>query len=754
MPPKKPSPLPAKPRMLTGMVDDNFVLSRPGSNEPVVAATPAAKPIPKRTVTTKRAHAIHPFFLSSALLLSLSFAAALIPKNRELVERLMRDGDSARAYELAEDGQLEVAAKAIMVTPQNKEAEQAEAISRLDYLLGLTPPAEGKQLGDAIRCIVDTDRSAELVRKQLPILDRGRLEATHMALADSALANSNPAGAAEFLRELQKKGFRHENLVRRLVQTLRWSNQPAAACQVLQDWGSKHTMPEDLRKESIELLQAVNKSDAALEQLLPELASDGPIPKERLELGIVLAARSRNIGKVIPFVQKALAQHPEHQATLSDLHTGKLPISTEWKDLAGKFAQGCEWGGEQNKAFDVHLKLAATGDRASLERVLKLNPGLNRKGDVMNLLRTIRPVADRPELEPLTAQLLADSGQYREAETVYQEWLAKNPQDVPRWMELAATYDEMSEMDKSLAIYEQVLVLEPRNLSARKEKADILIGMKKFQDALDVYKRFKADEHDPFTLENYALLAESLADYGSRARALEMRHKLLPKPTTKDYYDLVRSLLVLEKGDAALRYLDEGRKRYPDSRMLWLTTARTYTTLDRPEDTLAVLTTARTKTDMEAMMLYIDTAAVLEQYSEAYQFIGNGVENRFAFGPETLLPLSSIYFHNGQLSLARRLLENLSGGDPSLWPLMAKTYFQQASYEHAEKFQRRYLDTLRVEDAPAWVMLGDICKVQGKHDEAKRAYDRALRVMDQKMSNALNEQASAAPAKPASDQPH
>jgi Flp pilus assembly protein TadD len=345
---------------------------------------------------------------------------------------------------------------------------------------------------------------------------------------------------------------------------------------------------------------------------------------------------------------------------------------------------------------------------------------------------------DRPELERETARLLSDSGRYSEAIQVYESWLKKWPMDIDAWTQLAATYDEISDLDNSLRVHEQVLAIEPRNLNSRKEKADLLIGMRKFQGALSIYRQFKSEEHDAHTLENYSLLAESLADYKSRADALVVRHKLLNPPTNKDYYDLARALNAQGRDEEALTFLKEGLRRYPKSRQIWFAIARTLHNSDRSQEALAVLKDPRTLQDMEATMLFIELAATLEEYQMAQNFLGDDIEKRFAFGPETLLPLSTIYFFNGEEARSREMLAKVQVDVPLL-PILAKTHFQQGNFSAAETSQRKHLANLNVPDATAWVVLGDICKAQGKESEAEAAYSEAHQQMVLKMQKAAEQ---------------
>jgi tetratricopeptide (TPR) repeat protein len=683
-----------------------------------------------------KVYAINPWFLGAAIVACLSLAAAFIPKQTELVARLMHDGEKTRAIRLAAAEGEQIILKAIDAPEDSNGIDESVVEERFRFLLQQQPTPSPTELVWAIKNFQTPRKAMALLNKHQAALDNPRLYACYSAAADLALAHADPSYAASLCKEAARLGLRDEPMLRKELQALIWSNQSVESGELLLSWAEEHTLPADLNQQRIALLRAVNQPALALEAMLPGLAQPN-VDQEQLLTAIKVAANAGAVAKVAPFVEKALAKFSETTASITEIAKGQVPITPQWQELAFRYAQGCEWNAHPHEAFDLYLKLAASGNRDALDRVLVLGikQGLNRKGDVMGLLKEICPLADRPELEAQAAQLMADSGRYEEALLSYKRWLEKNPQDLKAWSELAAVYDEMSLMDKALATHEHILSLDPNYLPSRKEKADLLIGLRDFRGALAVYKKFTPAEHDPFTLENYALLAESLADYAGRADALGMRQRLLLHPTSKDFYDVARAYIVLEQYDTGISLLHEGMKKHPNSRLLWLTLARAYGSADRGDEALVLLERPEIRSDMEALMIYIETAATRMEYEKAYNFLGNGIEKQFAFGPETMLPLSVIYFHNNRKNKADQLLADVKP-EPSLFSLLAKTHFQRAEYSVAETYQRSYLDRLQLADAPGWMFLGDLCKAQGKKEQADEAYHKGLLLMAQKMHNA------------------
>jgi tetratricopeptide (TPR) repeat protein len=445
---------------------------------------------------------------------------------------------------------------------------------------------------------------------------------------------------------------------------------------------------------------------------------------------------------VIPVIGQFLDAAPQGKLTLEQLAAAKsAPENAQWVGVARTVAQHCEWGGQPGKAFDLYMKLAVCGEVPALDRLLALNPGLNRDGDLLAVLRLVAPVKGRPELQRQLAKMCGEAAEYDEAEENYRGWLADHPRDVEAWTELGALYEEQSKFDAALSALRTVLRIEPANLDARKEIADIQISLRQFREAFDFYHTLPEEQHDPATLENYALLAESLADYGAFNRALVLRQHRLKSPTTQDFLELARSFEVIGDTDGLLRCYQGGLRQFPKSRILKIELAGAYRKMGAYDEAVALLAVPQLKSDMHAMQLFIEVACLKEDYQFALAFLGQGFENHFAFGPETRLDLGHIYFNNGYLKEADELYSSVPD-EPALWPLLASARFKRGDFASAEKYQRKHLAALQVPDAQGWLFLGDILKSQGREAEANQAYAKSLQLMEDKIESVSAEPSS------------
>jgi Flp pilus assembly protein TadD len=191
--------------------------------------------------------------------------------------------------------------------------------------------------------------------------------------------------------------------------------------------------------------------------------------------------------------------------------------------------------------------------------------------------------------------------------------------------------------------------------------------------------------------------------------------------------------VVIGELEKAIQCLQTGMERIPESRMLRLGLAEIYQKAERYEQAQALLQRSELRDDMQAMMLYIDVSCMREDYIGAFAFLERGIENRFAFGPETRLLLSEIYFQNGFATEADALLQSVQD-EPALWPLIASARFKRADYRNAERYQLQHVNALKFPDPHAWMFLGDIYKQQGKEEEARKVYAKALSMMENKIS--------------------
>lgn len=455
-----------------------------------------------------------------------------------------------------------------------------------------------------------------------------------------------------------------------------------------------------------------------------------------MELALTVAANAEKTDLVLPHISAWVAAQPAGTASLEDLASGKIKPDEKFLHFAGLLARHSEWTLQLDTAFAWNLKLAVLGDQLALERAAELQKWLNRSTDFMTLLQRIVPVPGQPKYTRQLARLLGESGLYDEAPAVYEKWLKDNPRDITALSELAALYAEIPEPAKALALYQKVTAIDPGNLNASKETADLNLVLKNYAAAFQFYNSLPEASHDALTLENFSLLAESLGDYPAYHRALLLRYHRLPKPTTNDFLELARSFELVDKPDGAITTLTEGLRRLPKSRVIRTHLAQSWRNRGNYDEAINLLSVNSLKSDLAAMSLFIEVCCLKEDYQHALAFLGRGVEKKFKFGfpPDVLLDLGHIYFNNGYMTEADALYSSIPD-EPSLWPLIASARFRRGDPASAEIYQRRHLANTQVPDPQAWLLLGDILRAGGKETEAQAAYQKSLLLMEAKIDD-------------------
>ncbi len=685
--------------------------------------------------TSRSFHVVSPRLLRPFVIGCLALAAWLVPKRAELIKRLLEDGHHQRAMAVADEGAGGHPITILKALPLPEEqvlpaTAEPSALDRLRAALLPEGKAAGMELTQVVEQVNDPASALALIRKLDPQLDPIQRGKVYLGMGQSALAIGNPGLAADILAEGAAKGVHSPALLVREVAAYRWSGRPQLALAAMEAWQQQEELPVGLRDLPMQLCRELNRPDKALDLLL--VGNTKELTAEQITLACELANQAGQMPRVLPLVQAYLGTQPAGQATVAELASHKVTADAAWQRFAKRCALSLEWGGQALAAFRLHQKLAVLGERDSLQRMLALNPGLNLDGEVLPVLQSVVPVAEQPTLTLLLAEMEADAGEYDAADLHLSQWLDQHPTDLAVLKKRAAVAEEQSRLEDARKLYAQALALAPKDVSVQKELADLHLACGDFRSAFALYEKVPESAHDNQSLENYALLAESLAEYTGYNRALVMRMHRLKRPTTQDFLELARSHAVIGEVPAEIKTYETGLRRIPQSHILRIELAHVLRLADRYEEAIAVLARPEMKADMQAMQLYIELACLAEDYAGALSFLGRGIEKKFAFGPEVRLDLGQIYLYNGYASEADALFSSVPD-EPALWPLLAAVRFKNGNFASAENFQRKYLAGLTVPDPQGWMLLGDIYKAEGRESEAQEAYAKSLSLMTDKL---------------------
>ena len=681
-------------------------------------------------------HAVPPRILIATVAICLALAAMLVPRKAELVQRLMEDGNLQRARAVALGGNAPL--------PREVEVEVEVKLAPtppLDRLRAVLTPSTGlpRDVANVVYEVADAEACRRVVHELGGTISPSQLEKVFLAMGQSALAEGKAALAAEIFLEARSRGFHSEALIVRLVQACRWSGQPQAALDALTEYQREAPLPVALAEAHLGLYRELNQPDHALDLLIKqwqEQTAKGKVEAETVTLTTEVAAQAGQIQKVLPMIREFLATLPAAQADLSEMASGSVTPDPLWTKFVKLTAQQCEWGGQPLEAFRFYQKLAVTGDRQALDRMLELNLGLRRDGELLEVLKAVVPIPEKPELTLKLARLLANAGEADLADQHFAAWLTTHPGAIDVLLERAALAEENSQQDEALAMYQLALATDGKNLQIKKAIASLHIARHEFEEAFDFYHKLPEEDHDATTLENYALVAESLARYEALNHALVERQHRLKKPVAHDYLELGRSFAVIGDNAGAIDTYEDGLKKIPHSHILRIELANALRFENRYDEALALLARPELKRDMQAMQLYIEVACLKEDYLSALNFLGRGFEHKFAFGPEVRLDLGHIYFNNGYLTEADALYSSVPD-EPALWPLLANARFKAGDFASAETYQKKYLTSLQIPDSSGWMFMGDIYRALGRTQEAQMAYAKSLRLLEDKLATSF-----------------
>mgnify|MGYP002628098970 CR=1 FL=1 len=722
-------------------------------NQPAKLAAAILSPVTAGLVVT--------FCLASALY--------LVPRDQELVERLLEDGKHRRALEVVqgsagnEELEKELAAKvdALPAEPVAYVLDGAPLDVLLQAMTALTstdlPSGETPPLTRAIAAIQATP-AAELAQAAAVVSEAdgvtmpedARIE-IYRNLGLRAVGEDQAALATGIYATFRGTStLPTAVMLGEMMDAAGYAGLPETAVAIAENYcqatgSSLAELPEPTRSKCVAMLRATNRPGDALDILVADLKAQSESPEgiqeDLLKTAVETAGHADRVTQMVPYLDAFVARLPESQLsweeTVRRQAEGTLELSETYRNYAAMLAQYSEWSDRFPLAFDHYMRLAVAGDHNAFDRTAELYDDLNRQHEFMLLLQCVVPVEGEEKYSLLLAQLLGDSGLYVESEKCYRTWLGAHQEDVDAWLELGALLEEEANLDGALAIFQEAAKLMADStvdklLPLKKRIASLQIALGNFDEPFAFYNSLADDEHDAVTLESYALLSEGMAAYEAYNRALFLRHKVLRKPTTDDFVELARSFAMLNDHVNEVRVLETGLQTLPQSKLLHIELASGLRETGRDQEAYDLLARPLLRDSMQAMGLLIEIASSLENYEQAIAFLGRKIEKEFAFSPDVRLDLGHIYEGVGMLGAAEKLYASVPDS-PHTWPLLASARFKRGDYASAEDYQRKHLTALAVPDPEGWMFLGDIYRFQGKEGQAESAYKKSLLLMESKL---------------------
>ena len=361
------------------------------------------------------------------LLLALGLAGYLIPRQSELVNRLVQDGRHERALALVGEGVLPGGDALVDPSPATLVEVLIDSIDhdfdeasreRIDALVRITDDPAGVYK-------VLNDRRRVIPQEMLPeLLDH---------LAVRAVQAGDPALAVSLYADLEKLSPLNLDQTRASIAASRYAGQPRVALDTVSHYLAANQMPftqlpDDLRKLTIGLHRELNEGSVAFDLLSEEFKAtlDPAERHELVELITTVAAQSARLTDSLPLLEDFLANTDAGKRDWRDLltRTESADDDADFLQFGKMLAQNLEWNNRSSEAFDLNRKLAVMGDVDALDRCVTIYPWVDRQGDATDLLEALVPVVARDRYTLLLARLQAERGKFNEAEAIYREALA------------------------------------------------------------------------------------------------------------------------------------------------------------------------------------------------------------------------------------------------------------------------------------------------------------------------------------------
>ncbi len=720
-----------------------------------------------------RLRVVHPLLPVLFTVACLGMAVKLVPDKQELAKRQLKDGSHMQGLRTAMD--LEETPE----TPTQGQVDQKQArvalVAALEDPLKLkemTGTPEGRaELAEGIMAHEDCRQRMLELTEQIQAFSKDDQEELLRTVARRAINGGQPKLATFICSKLMqlRPEMMTQEIVEVVVQSWRANNQAAEAAGCLKAWIANaqkrgHEVPEPLEQVYFNLLFETNQAGEALDLLLVKLkeqSAAGKFSSSLLAAAIQAGNYCGRVKDLRPYLAAAVAAMPLGTASLEEVCAAVkggshvlLADRTQWSESALELAHWIEWSetpepGNAEQALALYEKLAVLGNAEALAKAADMAQDLQTMGNLLKVMDVVMHQPKPPGMEFTYGHLLGVAGRMEEADHYFQLALAKSPRDLTILGEYAALCQERDDLPKALATWKAAAdqvqkhhrerggywtarhqwwlpgEFQHERIDFRKRVADLHIELNQNAEALAIYRSLQSYQHDNSTVENMALLAESLGDYTTLNRALEIRFAKLAHPSMHDFLELARSFELIGKDGQRMVVLQQGVAQLPSSLNLRRQYASALQDAERPGDAVEVLEVPATKEDLRSMSLYILAATQSGQHQRAAEFLKAQIGKRRDFPADVRLCLGDICQRTGQLDLARGYYTSVDA-NAATWPLLAEACFQTGAFLDAEKYQRRYLEDMDSPPADQLVFLGDICRMLGKEEAAQTAYDQAV----------------------------
>lgn len=688
--------------------------------------------------------------LLATLVVSLGLAYWLLPSEGEMVERLMLDQQYERFAQMLRGIGDEADARQVHQLTHDQIASLVTLFrltpgEQLHSIFNKTRPLEYHRYVHAMVLanvryvdVIPPADAWKLIEPQAGRMTDKQFLELSAVLANNALAVSNPRLAAEIRERGCLVSMSTVADAEAMAQAWRWSSEPLRGAQSLRQW-MKHRGAELASEERAALTGLC--ATLALEGGHPALAMEAcvdemqqlpkgtPPTREQVEVALSYAGQSSRTQAMLPWIKRyveSLSESRLNLKALRDLARSSPGQVAEYRRWLVQLAQLADWDSSFDLSFDDHLRLAAMGTEASLDRCLALYDYLGRDEEMADLLVLLMPVAGRPQLVMDLASLEASLGRDEHARELYAGWLKSHPTDREAAYNYACLLEDMGDEEKAMSAFEELLKHHPGDVPCIKKLAENYIRADRHREALTLYTRLPEAEHDHYTLENYALLAESLDEHELLFQAQLLTARQLRTPEA--YLDIADTARNLPDQDAGVVALQEGLQLEPSCTALRVALGELLVELDDPALAAEVLVHESVRGSYAGTCALLDISVDVDDKEALLRFLGGDVEKRFPLPVQSRLALSVLCHQAGQADRAEKLFVSVPSQPQNLLAC-AEARFEMGDYEHAATIMVRHVGESPLCTSDDWIFLGDIYELLGRDDEARRAYTQSVNLI-------------------------
>lgn len=701
--------------------------------------------------------------LLTTLLLSLGVAWWLVPSQSQMVHRLLLDqqyegcaqmlremGDDVSPAELLSDlkpAQVATLTTLFRLTPH----EQLRAIFNAS-----SPPEYTRHLHamvlSAVRYldVIQPDDAWLMIAPHLHRLSDKQAAELCTVLAANALSVSKPDLAATIWKTAATQPGASASTADSMALAYQWASRPRDGARELFAWLRQRAdrLSYDhlttLADRCGTLALAGGDPSLALDASLLALRHVETLTRLQIETAWSRASQCSRMAEMRPWVQRYLRTLPPTQSNLAALRraVSESPDSLKeyqrWLFTASELA---DWASDFDSAFDHHLRLAAMGRIESLDRVVALSNFLGRDDETAALLALIGDVPQRPKLVLFRAEILASLGEDEAARPLFERWLKSHPDDRDTAYAYACLLEDVGDEDAAMAAFADLLQHHPGDVPTLKKLAENYIRADRPADALKLYAQLREADHDHYTLENYALLAESLEDRVPllAAQALTARRA----GTAEAWLEIASTGRDMDDRDAAIVLLREGLQKLPNSAAMRVGLAELLALEDEEENAVDVLMHPSVKGSYAGISALLALSEHVPDKAALLKFVGNDVEKRFDLAQQTRLDLAVVCYQAGDQDRSEDLFASVPL-NADTWHDCAAARFDIGAYDEAARLMKLHLDDKRRATADDWVFLGDIYDLLGRSDDARDAYNFSLTLITTDLPETASREPSSA----------